>query len=217
MKIYKSIRNILKESYRWRNRELIEKKDFVEPVLTKSKFFKSNILLFTFCIVISLVPIYLFTKDFSGYIINALAIFFGLLTSILILIFEKYLNQKDKFTQIKNPTSIQEINSKKIQNFSRQFVFISLESLLIAITLIILLLLPLSLNEYFSSINVLNYSFKLRNINYINILYSIEFIFILLIKSFILLFLFKFLKYLIYIIGSLGNFLLGTFRNHLKL
>ncbi len=217
MKIYKSIKNILKESYRWRNRELIENQNFVEPILTKSKFFKSNILLFAFCISISLIPIYFFTKDFSGYVINALAIFFGLLTSILILIFEKYLKQKDKFSEIKNPTNIQELNSKKIQNFSRQFVFISLESLLIAIILIILLLLPLSLEEYFSTINILNYTLKISDIESENILYSIEFISILLIKSFILLFLLKFIKYLFYIVGSLGNFILGTFRNHIKL
>ena len=217
MKTYKNLKNILKESYRWRNRELVENIDFDEPKLTKQKFIKSNVFLLTLCVFISLIPVYLFTKDFSGYVINALAIFFGLLTSILILIFEKYLNQREKFLQVKNPNSNQELNSKKIQNFSRQFVFISLETLLIAIILIILLLFPLSFEEYFSSINILNYTLKLNDVGMKNIIYAIEFLLVLLIKSLILLFLYKFLKYLIYIVGSLGSFLLGTFRNQLKL
>jgi len=217
VKTYKNLKNILKESYRWRNRELVENIDFDEPKLTKQKFIKSNVFLLTLCVFISLIPVYLFTKDFSGYVINALAIFFGLLTSILILIFEKYLNQREKFLQVKNPNSNQELNSKKIQNFSRQFVFISLETLLIAIILIILLLFPLSFEEYFSSINILNYTLKLNDVGMKNIIYAIEFLLVLLIKSLILLFLYKFLKYLIYIVGSLGSFLLGTFRNQLKL
>lgn len=217
MKIIKSIRNILKESYRWRNRDLIEKEDFVEPQLTKSIFIKSNLYFFAFAFVISILPINFINKDFSGYIINALAIFFGLLTSILILIFEKYLNQKDKFNTIKNPSSTQVINNKKLQNFSRQFIFISLESLLIAVILIILLLFPLSLENYFSQVNLLNYRLNIENITLTNIYYAVEFNLVIYIKTFIILFLIKFLKYLTYIVGSLGNFILGTFRNHLKL
>lgn len=217
MKINNSIKNILKESYRWRNRNLIENDDFVEPTLTKSKLIKSNLYLFLLVLLISILPINFINKDFSGYIINALAIFFGLLTSILILIFEKYLNQKDKFLTIKNPSSYQEINNKKIQNFSRQFIFISLESLLIAVILIILLLFPLSLECYFAEANLTNYKLTLKKINLINVYYAIEFISIISVKSFIILFLIKFLKYLTYIVGSLGNFILGTFRNHLKL
>ena len=117
MEFFDKYQNILKESYRWRNRNLIENDDFVEPTLTKSKLIKSNLYLFLLVLLISILPINFINKDFSGYIINALAIFFGLLTSILILIFEKYLNQKDKFLTIKNPSSYQEINNKKIQNF----------------------------------------------------------------------------------------------------
>lgn len=207
----------MKESYRWRNRELIENENFVEPSLTKSKLIKSNLFLLLLSFLIAIMPISIITKDFSGYIINALAIFFGLLTSILILIFEKYLNQKSKFSEIKNPSGYQEINNKKIQNFSRQFIFISLESLLIAITLIILLLFPLNLESHFKNATIVNYSFVLKRITIMNIISAIKFILIIGIKTLLLMFLFKFLKYLVYIVGSLGNFILGTFRNHLKL
>lgn len=217
MKIIKSLKNILKESYRWRNRELIENENFVEPELTKPKFLKSNIMLFLLSFCIAILPINIITKDFSGYIINALAIFFGLLTSILILIFEKFLNQKAKFLEIVNPNTNQILNNKKIQNFSRQFIFISLESLLIAIFLIILLLFPLSLENYFEKATLINYKLVIKNIRIINIMCCIKFMSLILIKTLLFLFLIKFLKYLTYIVGSLGNFILGTFRNHLKL
>lgn len=217
MKIKKNIGLILSESYRWRNRNLIESAGFVEPKLSWKKNFKSNAPIFFFSVFLSLIIYDFINEDFAGYVISSLSIFVGLFTSVLILIFDKYLSMKKIYDETVNPSSNVTASQKKIRNFSMQFIFISLESLLIAVTLITLLLLPLLLKGRYLE-NVFSYFFvnfedwTISNITtfFVNTLSCVS-------RIFIVLLLYKFLKYLFYIFGSLGAFLLGVFKNNIRL
>lgn len=217
MKIRKNIKLILAESYKWRNRELIEPRGFIEPVLTRKSFVKSNLLNFTISLVFSFLFFQFINDDFAGYVISSLSIFVGLFTSVLILIFDKYLNQKKEYDLLQNPSSILNLEQKKLRNFSTQFVFISLESLLIALTLIALLLIPLLLKERYL-INITNYyfvnfeqnNFETIAIFFVNIVSIIS-------RTFIIMLLYKYIKYLFYIFGSLGAFLMGVFKKNVTL
>jgi len=101
MEIKKNVLLILKESYIWRNRELLEPTvGFIEPKLTLLKFFKHNLILFIISLGLSFVLYSYINEGFAGYLISSLSIFVGLFTSVLILIFDKYLNQKKEFDNL---------------------------------------------------------------------------------------------------------------------
>lgn len=217
MKINKNIGLILSESYRWRNRNLIEPAGFVEPKLSWKNFFKSNASIFFISVFLSLVIYEFINEDFAGYVISSLSIFVGLFTSVLILIFDKYLTLKKIYEETVNPSSSATISQKKIRNFSMQFVFISLESLLIAVTLIALLLLPLLFKDKYLE-NIFSYFFvkyedwtrdSMTNF-FVNTLACGS-------RIFIVMLLCKFIRYLFYIFGSLGAFLLGVFKNNIRI
>ncbi len=216
MKIKKNIGLILSESYRWRNRNLIEPAGFTEPKLSWKNFVKYNIVIFAISTPLSLVIYEFINEDFAGYVISSLSIFVGLFTSVLILIFDKYLSMKKIYEETINPSDNVTTSQKKIRNFSMQFVFISLESLLIAVTLIALLLLPLLFKDRYLE-NVFSYFFvqiedwTATNITtfFVNILSCGS-------RIFIVMLLYRFIKYLFYIFGSLGAFLLGVFKNNIR-
>jgi len=217
MKTKKNIGLILSESYRWRNRNLIESSGFVEPKLSWTIFIKYNIFIFTVSTLLSFVIYEFINEDFAGYVISSLSIFVGLFTSVLILIFDKYLSMKKIYEETVNPSSNVTVSQKKIRNFSMQFVFISLESLLIAVTLIALLLLPLMFKDRYPE-NVFSYFFvKIEDWNRLNITNFFVNILSCLSRIFIVMLLYKFIKYLFYIFGSLGAFLLGVFKNNIRL
>lgn len=216
MKINKNIALILSESYRWRNRNLIESAGFVEPRLSTNNFFKSNALIFFVSMPLSLAIYEFINEDFAGYVISSLSIFVGLFTSVLILIFDKYLSMRKIYENTVNPSANITASQKKITNFSMQFVFISLESLLIAVTLIALLLLPLLfkdkyLENIFSYLFVKSEDWTRANITnfFVNTLACGS-------RIFIVMLLCKFIRYLFYIFGSLGAFLLGVFKNNIR-
>lgn len=217
MQITKNIKLILHESYRWRNRELIEPIGFVEPKLNLKSLIYSNLLLFITSLVLSLLLFKYINDSFAGYVIGALSIFVGLFTSVLILVFDKYLEQKKAFEINRTPSANSVLAQKKLANFSRQFVFISLESLLIALSLIAFLTIPLLLKEEYLK-NVIDFHFVRYEEIKINqiILFFVNF-FSLVSRTFIIMLLYKFLRYLFHIFGSLGAFLLGVFKNNIKI
>ncbi len=218
MKIKANLKLILSESYRWRNRELLEQRGFVEPKLTLRTVIKKNFLIFLFSAAMSLL-LYPFINDqFAGYIISSLSIFVGLFTSVLILIFDKYINQKKVFDDSGVRDAASKLQQKKIRNFSKQFVYISLESLIIAVALIALLLLPLLFKNIYLQ-NIFNYHFieDISSPTYSDFKFLIINTIAYISRTLIILLLIKFIKYLFYIFGSLGSFLMGVFKNHIRL
>jgi len=218
MEIKRNVLLILKESYKWRNRELLEPATgFVDINLSKTNFLKNNALLFVCAFTLSLGLHSYINEAFAGYLISSLSIFIGLFTSVLILVFDKYLNQKKEFDQSGITNSNVVLQQKKLQNFSRQFVFISLESLLIAVTLIAFLLLPLIFKENYTTNVCDSYFVKFNDWDFKGIKIFIKNFIFVLSRAIIILLLYKFIKYLFYIFGSLGSFLKGVFDNHVRL
>ena len=217
MKIKNNILLILSESYKWRNRQLLQNENIPEPKLTFLNIVKSNLLLFTISSLGSFF-LYKFINDhFAGYVISALSIFVGLFTSILIMIFDKFLAQKKSFEDLKYPNADENVNQLKLKNFSRQFVFVTLESLLIALSLIALLLIPLLLKENYLN-DITDYEFsKFSNYNLLTLKCFLINSISLLSRLLIILLLYKFIKYLFFIFGALGAFLLGVFKNNVKI
>lgn len=216
MKIKENIKLILKESYRWRNRELLEeKKGFVEPALSRKALFKSNFILFVISIAISLYFGVFFNSDFAGYTITSLSIFIGLFATILILVFDKFISNKN-LDNLKDASSDLKLNLKRTKNFSRRFVFISLEGLLIAICIIILLLFPLMLKDSFT-IDILKYRFSFSDIDLDTSICFLKNLVVLIIRVLLVVFFFKFFKYLFIIFGYLGEYIKGVFDNKVKI
>lgn len=215
MKIRKNIYLILKESYRWRNRNLLEKEGFIEPKLTISKFFVSNWVIFLIGIFFSLRFNSFFNSDFAGYAITALSIFIGLFMSVLILVFDKFINNSN-LKGIENASSSLKLNIKRTKNFSKQFVFISLEGLIIAICIIILFLIPLMFGDDFTTC-IMDYRFDFKNINLETISQFIKNSIIIITRILLVILLYKFFKYLFVIFGFLGSYMQGVFNQNVKI
>lgn len=147
MKIRKNIILILKESFKWRNRDLLEKKNNDPPQLTFKNILKSNIYYIIFAIIISLFVNNLFKDEkISTFLITLFSILICFIVPALTLIFNKFLgrNIENKENRISNKDEF-----TRTKNFSRKFIFILLESLLICFTLIVLLLLIVMFNDFF--------------------------------------------------------------------
>lgn len=147
MKIRKNIILILKESFKWRNRNLIAKKNNDPPQLTFKNILKSNIYYIIFAIIISLFVNNLFKDEkISTFLITLFSILICFIVPALTLIFDKFLgrNIENKENRISNKDEF-----TRTKNFSRKFIFILLESLLICFTLIVLLLLIVMFNDFF--------------------------------------------------------------------
>jgi hypothetical protein len=224
MKTNNKISLIINESYIWRNRSLLESDKFVNPSLTLRALISKNLAIFIVGLMLSIFFSDLVNPIFAGYTVTALSIFVGLFTTILILIFDKFINnsivtqkkEKDIYINNKKSLSDSQLSFIRTKNFSRKFVFVSLEGLLIAIAVIIFFLVPLMLKDRFT-IDLLNYTFVFNNIT-INAI-GIFFIntLILVIRVFIIIFLYKFFKYLIVIFSLLGSYIKGVFDNNVNI
>jgi hypothetical protein len=224
MKTNNKISLIINESYIWRNRSLLESDKFVNPSLTLRALISKNLAIFIVGLMLSIFFSDLVNPIFAGYTVTALSIFVGLFTTILILIFDKFINnsivtqkkEKDIYINNKKSLSDSQLSFIRTKNFSRKFVFVSLEGLLIAIAVIIFFLVPLMLKDRFT-IDLLNYTFVFNNIT-INAI-GIFFIntLILVIRVFIIIFLYKFFKYLIVIFSLLVSYIKGVFDNNVNI
>ena len=105
MKIRKNIILILKESFKWRNRNLLEKKNNDPPQLTFKNILKSNIYYIIFAIIISLFVNNLFKDEkISTFLITLFSILICFIVPALTLIFDKFLgrNIENKENRISN-------------------------------------------------------------------------------------------------------------------
>lgn len=215
MKIRNNIKLILNESYRWRNRNLIEKEGFVEPKLTFLKFIRANLFYSILGLLVSLFFADFINSDFAGFAITSLSIFIGLFTTVLILIFDKFLNhsKRNELNQA-SPKTI--LDYKRTKNFSRKFVFVSIEALLIAVCIIILLLLPLMLKDGYL-IDIFKYQFVSEIPDFTSIIVFFKNLMIISTRVFLIILLIKFFKYLFIIFGLLGSYIKGVFDNNVNI
>jgi len=212
MKIRKNIILILKESFKWRNRDLLEKKNNDPPQLTFKNILKSNIYYIIFAIIISLFVNNLFKDEkISTFLITLFSILICFIVPALTLIFDKFLgkNIENKENRISNKDEF--IRTK---NFSRKFIFILLESLLICFTLIVLLLLIVMFNDFFI-IDIMKYRFV--TISKYSILIGVKNFFIITFKIIIITLVIRLFVFIFYLLGALGEYMKGVLDGKTKL
>lgn len=216
-----NIVKILSESYKWRNRELLEKSDVQAPKLTFGKVLLTNKYYIIVSIILSLFLEKLFSEDITTFIMTSLSIFIGLFISILILIFDKFLNHNENYNKKKNEKSNEnndlKVNFIRTRNFTRRFVFVLLESLITAFTTIILLLITLIFNDFFLE-NIFDYEFKdIENINANDVLIFFENVFVLTVKTLIVVLMLRFCVFLFFLFGALGEYMKGVLYGKVNL
>lgn len=212
MKIRKNIILILKESFKWRNRNLLEKKNNDPPQLTFKNILKSNIYYIIFAIIISLFVNNLFKDEkISTFLITLFSILICFIVPALTLIFDKFLgrNIENKENRISNKEEF-----TRTKNFSRKFIFILLESLLICFTLIVLLLLIVMFNDFFI-IDIMKYRFV--TIGKYSILIGVKNFFIITFKIIIITLVIRLFVFIFYLLGALGEYMKGVLDGKTKL
>jgi hypothetical protein len=212
MKIRKNIILILKESFKWRNRDLLEKKNNDPPQLTFKNILKSNIYYIIFAIIISLFVNNLFKDEkISTFLITLFSILICFIVPALTLIFDKFLgrNIENKENRISNKDEF-----TRTKNFSRKFIFILLESLLICFTLIVLLLLIVMFNDFFI-IDIMKYRFV--TISKYSILIGVKNFFIITFKIIIITLVIRLFVFIFYLLGALGEYMKGVLDGKTKL
>ena len=211
MKIRKNIILILKESFKWRNRNLLEKNND-PPQLTFKNILKSNIYYIIFAIIISLFVNNLFKDEkISTFLITLFSILICFIVPALTLIFDKFLerNIENKENKISNKDEF-----TRTKNFSRKFIFILLESLLICFTLIVLLLLIVMFNDFFI-IDIMEYRFV--TISKYSILIGVKNFFIITFKIIIITLVIRLFVFIFYLLGALGEYMKGVLDGKTKL
>ncbi|WP_431293507.1 hypothetical protein [Pedobacter sp. P26] len=220
---FENIKLIIVESFRWRNRNLLENRNFVDKKISFLILIKKNFSQLVFGIFLSVLFRELINKDFAANMVTALSIFVGLFTTTLILIFDKYISHykiEDKaeaaMADLSEIPSDLEVNLLRTKNFSKRFVYVSLESLLIAILLIMILLIPLMMGNIFSDIDLLDYKFEFQNLNLVKIkIFSFNFlVFITRVVLYVLLI--NYFTRMFYVFGALGEYIKGVFDDKIK-
>lgn len=216
-----NIIKILSESYKWRNRELLEKNDIQIPKLTFRRVLFSNKYYIVLSIILSLFLKKLFSENITTFIMTSLSIFIGLFISILILIFDKFLNHNESYNKKKNEKKNENNDLKanfiRTRNFTRRFVFVLLESLIVAFTAIILLLITLVFNEQFLE-NLFDYKFtNIQSIGFTDILIFLQNSLILVVKTLILVLMIRFCIFLFFLFGALGEYMKGVLYGKVNL
>lgn len=200
-KTFSNLKIIFIESYRWRNSDLSS--DGSETKFTI--FSKTNFYILLLSVLISLIK-----SNINDTVLNAIltfaSIYSSLIIPVIIMVYDKYVQNP-----VTNLSDIQQQSDgakKRIQifkNFTSRFVFTALETVIIAISIIIIILiyksLPLS-----DIINTSICDYKFVDINGET---TKQFFYLFLIQSskvFFLSMMVRFLWFIFFSIGALGDF-----------
>ena len=205
-KTYENLKIIFIESYRWRNSDLSSDGSNV-----KFTFFSStNLYVLLVSTFISLVSL-----NINDTVLNAIltfaSIYSSLIIPVIIMVYDKYIQNP-----IKNLTDIQQKSegAKKreeiFKNFTSRFVFTALETVLIAIFIIVIILLYKSCPSPVLNTNIWEYKFVRYNEESFSLF--LQLLFIQFGKIFFLFLMTRFLWFIFFSIGALGDF----FNNGLK-
>lgn len=200
IKTLKNLRIIFIESHRWRNSDLSS-----DGTKVKFSFFTiSNLLIFSFATAISF-----YNSSINDTVLNGIltfaSIYSSLIIPVIIMVYDKYVqNPVSDLTEVQQKSEGAKVRLKIFKNFTSRFVFTALETVAIAILIIILILLFKSCPDNKFDYNLLEYEFckinKETTINYLKLF---------LMQSGKIIFLFlmiKFLWFIFYSIGALGDF-----------
>jgi len=143
--------------------------------------------------------------DCIGYAISALSIFIGLFASLIITMYDRYL-QLPKLDGTE--TDAVRVDSIKVKNFIKQFTFVTGKDLLIATTIIGLMSLSIVFKIHMAQ-NVDNYHFvrSWNHFSYKSVLLFCDLSFVIIVRVSILYLILDFFLLLLYSLGALFSFL----------
>jgi hypothetical protein len=211
LKISHYIKVLFREGTEWEHKGLLPSTSSVKFSVRIYSWRKRLILL-----VPSLIILYFlkdgFSNDFMNYVMTALAIFVGLFTNLIIVLYQRYstLPKGDEPNQNSHRNIL---NNEKIKNFIRQFTFVTGKNLLIATCVIILL----SIFMLFKGLATLNLGHlelvrTLKDIDFASALLFLKALAAIIVRFLIVYALIDFSILLLYSLGSLFAFLKGEYK-----
>lgn len=206
LQTYDNLKIIFTESYRWRNSDLSS--DATEIKFTF--FSKTNFIIVFMSIFISAIK-----SDINDTVLNAIltfaSIYSSLIIPVIIMVYDKYVqNPVNNLNEIQQKSEGAKTRVRVFKNFTSRFVFTALETVIIAIFLIIVILIYKSCSVSKENLCIWNYEFVKLNYESSSLFFKLLFDQISKI-SFITLIV-RFLYFIFFSIGALGDF----FNNGLK-
>lgn len=197
---YNNLKIIFNESYRWRNSDLSSDGTDIEFTF----FSKTNLYIILIAIAISLV-----NSDINDTVLNAIltfaSIYSSLIIPVIIMVYDKYIqNPVNNLTEIQQKSEGAKLRVRIFKNFTSRFVFTALETVIIAIFIIIIILIYKSCSNSKININIWDYQFvKLNKESFFRFL---DLFFNQSGKIFFLTMMVRFLWFIFFSIGALGDF-----------
>jgi len=207
-KTISNLRNIFIQSYKWRNSNLSDKQSD-----KKFRLFS----LFNIVILIVSGVIVSFGKKIDNVVLNSIltfaSIFATLIIPVLIMVYDKFSNNPNShLTKIQQQSSGAKARAKLFKNFTSRFIFTALENVFIAVSIIAIIIIYNAFLIDFMNVHPLDYEFQntyTRDGIYLGLKLSLVF----LLKSIFVLLLIKFILFIFYSIGALGDFFQDGLKN----
>lgn len=201
IRTFKNIKNIITQSFRWRNSNLSDEN---QSDISFTLFSKLNIVLLIISLIISL-----FITKIEETTINAVltftSIFATLIIPVIIMVYDKFNSPETKYSSVEQKSKYVKKRKLIYKNFVNRFVFTTLENVIIAIMIIIFIILYKSLLVDFFDVNLFSFSFEetITKKGFFNFckLFSIFSL-----KSLFLFLFLKFIFFIFYSMGALGDF-----------
>lgn len=230
LKVKHYIEVLFKEGTEWEYKELLPSAE--TPTISPRAYSwrKRCILLVPSCAIFYFLKSG-FSNDFMNYVMAALAIFIGLFTNLIIVLYQRYstIPSTNAVTPTGNPEPSQALqnarrpppsylamlNNKKMKNFIRQFTFVTGKNLLIA-TVVIVLISIFMLFKELASFNLFEYKFvrHLGEVNINSVLLFFKGSLAGVIRLIIIYSLIDFSVLLLYSLGALFAFLKGEYAQN---
>ncbi|MGV7107124.1 hypothetical protein [Flavobacterium sp. U410] len=197
---YNNLKIIFNESYRWRNSDLSS--DGTDREFTF--FSKTNL-----CIILIAITISLVNSDINDTVLNAIltfaSIYSSLIIPVIIMVYDKYIqNPVNNLTEIQQKSEGAKLRVKIFKNFTSRFVFTALETVIIAIFIIIIILFYKSCS--YSKININIWDYQFVKLNKESFFIFLDLFFNQCGKIFFLTMMVRFLWFIFFSIGALGDF-----------
>lgn len=196
-----NLRNIFIQSYRWRNSDLSDSQSD-----KKFSFFSTlNIVLFLVSLAIVLIG-----KNIGDFAINSIltfaSIFATLIIPVLIMVYDKFSNNPNShLSKVQQQSAGAKERAKLYKNFTSRFIFTALENVFIAVLIIALIIIYKAFLMDYLSYHPFDYSFQ-EEINWNGIWNGCKIFLVIFAKSIFVLLFIKFILFMFYSIGALGDF-----------
>lgn len=199
-KTYNNLKIIFTESYRWRNSDLSSDGSEIEFTF----FSKTNFTIVLISILISAIK-----SDINDTVLNAIltfaSIYSSLIIPVIIMVYDKYIqNPVNNLNEIQQKSEGAKTRVRVFKNFTSRFVFTALETVIIAIFLIIVILIYKSCSVSKENLCIWNYEFVKLNSESSSLFFKL--LFNQISKIFFITIMVRFLYFIFFSIGALGDF-----------